>query len=165
MELLVVISIIGILASMVLVPLSSARMKGQDVRIVSDTNQLRLQIESDAWGSDYRNVFVPNGSNYTLGSQVSTSTYTTLAVDALNNSTNGANICLATLTGVGGTLDPRSEITVVNNGLSQNSQWLKPPDSYSIWAKLNSGGYYCVDSSGNVLNNSQNPGTLMCEGQ
>ena len=41
-ELLVVIAIIGILSSVVLVSLNSARKKGTDTRVISDVQQLSL---------------------------------------------------------------------------------------------------------------------------
>ena len=44
-ELLVVIAIIGLLASIVLVSLTSTRIKGRDVRRVSDTHQIQTALE------------------------------------------------------------------------------------------------------------------------
>src|SRR3989344_5255329 len=44
-ELLVVIAIIGILSSVVLASLNSARQKGRDARRVSDIKQLQLALE------------------------------------------------------------------------------------------------------------------------
>ena len=44
-ELLVVIAIIGILSSVVLASLNSARVKGRDARRVSDLKQLQLALE------------------------------------------------------------------------------------------------------------------------
>ena len=45
-ELLVVIAIIGILSSVVLVSLNSARAKGKDARIISDVQQTRTLLET-----------------------------------------------------------------------------------------------------------------------
>lgn len=44
-ELLVVIAIIGILSSVVLASLNSARVKGRDARRISDVKQLQLALE------------------------------------------------------------------------------------------------------------------------
>jgi len=44
-ELLVVIAIIGILSSVVLASLNSARIKGRDARRISDVKQLQLALE------------------------------------------------------------------------------------------------------------------------
>lgn len=44
-ELLVVIAIIGVLSSVVLASLNTARQKGRDARRISDVNQLRLALE------------------------------------------------------------------------------------------------------------------------
>lgn len=44
-ELLVVIAIIGILSSVVLASLNSARQKGRDARRISDISQIRLALE------------------------------------------------------------------------------------------------------------------------
>ena len=58
-ELLVVIAIIGILSSVVLVSLNSARKKGNDTRVISDVNQLRTEFEADFSGGNYGNAFTP----------------------------------------------------------------------------------------------------------
>ncbi len=54
-ELLVVIAIIGILSSVVLASLNSARKKGRDARRISDMKQMQLALELyyDANGSTY----------------------------------------------------------------------------------------------------------------
>lgn len=44
-ELLVVIAIIGLLSTIILAPISSARMKARDVRRIADMNQIRLALE------------------------------------------------------------------------------------------------------------------------
>ena len=165
-ELLVVVGIIGILASIVLVPLNSAKAKGKDARIISDVNQLKIQIESDGWGSDYSNAFTPSDRNYSLGNAQSSSTYTILTSDALSNAPQGTSICQSTLTSNNGSFDSNAAITVVNDGIAENSQWAITPKRYSIWGKLSTGGYFCVDSSGNTRNgttNIPNEMTPMCQ--
>ena len=52
-ELLVVVAIIGILSSVVLASLNSARSKGKDAAIKSGLASLRTQIELVADGTDY----------------------------------------------------------------------------------------------------------------
>ena len=52
-ELLVVIAIIGILSSVVLVSLNSARSKGKDARVISSIQQIRTLLESGYNGASY----------------------------------------------------------------------------------------------------------------
>lgn len=52
-ELLVVIAIIGILSSIVLVSLNTARSKGKDARIQAEVAQIRTALETDYNGSNY----------------------------------------------------------------------------------------------------------------
>ncbi len=52
-ELLVVIAIIGILSSVVLVSLNTARNKGKDARVIANVQQLRTALESGYNGSTY----------------------------------------------------------------------------------------------------------------
>jgi prepilin-type N-terminal cleavage/methylation domain-containing protein len=78
-ELLVVIAIIGILSSVVLASLNSARKKGRDARRISDVKQLQLALELfyDNNSSEYPNALSqlaptyisvvpqdPQGTNY-----------------------------------------------------------------------------------------------------
>jgi prepilin-type N-terminal cleavage/methylation domain-containing protein len=59
-ELLVVIAIIGILSSVVLASLNSARQKGQDSAIKADLNNMRAQAELFFDDNDYS--YAPEGS-------------------------------------------------------------------------------------------------------
>ena len=65
-ELLVVIAIIGILSSVVLASLNSARSKGRDARRLSDIKQLQLALELwyDANGSEYPDALSSLASTY-----------------------------------------------------------------------------------------------------
>jgi len=78
-ELLVVIAIIGILAAMVLVALGSARDKAKDARIISDVNQIRVQLESDYQGSgNYTDFKTATGNYATLKTDIETNNGGTL---------------------------------------------------------------------------------------
>ncbi len=117
-ELLVVIAIIGILSSVVLASLNSARRKGRDGRRIADIKQLQLALELyyDANGSypaalttanlvtpGYISVIpsdpdgtsgvypydqVSSGSSYYLGANLETSNHSALATDADSAGTN-----------------------------------------------------------------------------
>lgn len=117
-ELLVVIAIIGILSSVVLASLNSARQKGRDGRRVADVKQLQLALELyyDANGSypaalteanlvtpGYISVIaedpdgssgvypydqVNSGSTYYLGANLETADHSALDTDADNSGTN-----------------------------------------------------------------------------
>ncbi|MFZ2887010.1 MAG: type II secretion system protein [Minisyncoccia bacterium] len=65
-ELLVVIAIIGILSSVVLASLGSARQKGRDARRLSDVKQLQLALELwyDANGSEYPDALSSLATTY-----------------------------------------------------------------------------------------------------
>ncbi len=70
-ELLVVIAIIGILSSVVLVSLNTARRKGQDARVATGVAQLRTKLETDYTtnynaGFSAANTFVASGDYATL---------------------------------------------------------------------------------------------------
>lgn len=60
-ELLVVIAIIGILSSVVLASLGTARLKGRDARRLSDMKQIRLALElwNDANNGEYPDTLTP----------------------------------------------------------------------------------------------------------
>lgn len=114
-ELLVVIAIIGILSSVVLASLNSARTKGRDGRRVADLKQIQLALELhyDSNGSypadlssldddGYISVVptdpsddtvypydqVNSGSSYYLGANLQTADHSALDTDADNIGTN-----------------------------------------------------------------------------
>ena len=67
-ELLVVIAIIGILSSVVLASLNSARMKGRDARRISDVKQLQLALE----------LYYDANQSYPVGTGAASTTLTAL---------------------------------------------------------------------------------------
>lgn len=67
-ELLVVIAIIGILSSVVLASLNSARVKGRDARRISDVKQLQLALE----------LYYDTQQSYPVGTGAASTTLTAL---------------------------------------------------------------------------------------
>lgn len=74
-ELLVVIAIIGILSSVVLASLNSARVKGRDARRISDVKQVQLALE----------LYYDNHQSYPVASYSSGNASTSLAVLTTEN--------------------------------------------------------------------------------
>lgn len=120
-ELLVVIAIIGILSSVVLASLTTARTKGQDAAVQQQLSAMRSQAEL---------FYSSNGNNY--GTKVAACTGT------LFTGTNGLAALLAGATKSGGT------VTCATGGAGANA------DSWAVKATLPSLStlYYCVDSTG-----------------
>jgi prepilin-type N-terminal cleavage/methylation domain-containing protein len=132
-ELLVVIAIIGILSSVVLVSLNSARSKGKDGRIQAEVSQVRTQLESEYSGSTYPNL--------------------------LNNSTVKSD---ATFTSSGNTVTLATDIVSLGGGTYPNTAFFTikgagtasaTSTGYSIYGKT-SAGYFCISSSGNTVTNT-----------
>lgn len=69
-ELLVVIAIIGILSSIVLVSLNTARSKGKDAAIQGELSQLRSAAELYSNGGNYANLFTNNNTFASADSNV-----------------------------------------------------------------------------------------------
>ena len=165
-ELLVVVAIIGILASVILVSLGSARSKAKDARIISDVQQLRTQIESDASGSSYTNAFTGTAADkFVVGNMNGVGSLPTtnlLFADAVANAATG----LTATSGLdaSGAVTANSVIAVITNGTvvastsanlggwtTTTTNW---PTKYAIWGKLSTGNYFCIDSTGNTVNGS-----------
>ena len=115
-ELLVVIAIIGILSSVVLASLNSARRKSRDARRIADVKQLQLALElsydtvgtypatistatvvtpgyiatvpADPSGGAYAYDQVSSGSSYYLGANLETAGHSALSSDADSAGTN-----------------------------------------------------------------------------
>lgn len=124
-ELLVVIAIIGILSSVVLASLTSARSKGQDSAIQASLSNMRAQAE----------LFYGNNSN----------TYKPIAGDA--------NDCTAGIF-AGTTAASTTMKTLVDGAESQNgSNSLSCRVGANFWAVSSplSSGHFCVDSKGNAI--------------
>ena len=141
-ELLVVIAIIGILSSVVLVSLNTARQKGKDGRIQAETAQLRTQLEANYDGTGYPDLV----GTATANIAATTSTATNFGITAsdimsLNGGTTGKlNTAASASNGV----------TVYSDAGNGNK-----PTKYSIYSKLtNGGGYFCIGSNGQTLTNT-----------
>jgi prepilin-type N-terminal cleavage/methylation domain-containing protein len=123
-ELLVVIAIIGILSSVVLASLNTARGKGADAAVKSNLNNMRAQAEL---------IYDTNSPNNYIG--ICTQTNITNAMNSAKNAggaTNANNTTYAT----GGAAS-----TVTCHVDAGGTVW-------GIEAPLKTAGFYCVDSTG-----------------
>ena len=139
-ELLVVIAIIGILSSVVLVSLNSARGKGKDTRVMSDINQIRTQLESD-FTSNYDSSF-----DGTTGNISATNNYLIAENDLSSQGSagiatvsTGAALNTFLTSGVADGL-----VVLVDNKLPSSSH----VNAYALYGRLSTGSYFCVSSDG-----------------
>ena len=133
-ELLVVIAIIGILSSVVLVSLNSARKKGTDARVQEEIAQVRTQLESDYTSGGYPDLTGATGHLDTIAaSQPGTTNLTTVTNDIV--------------TQTGGSAFPN-----VNSIVIYSTAVTGVPTDYAIYAKT-SAGYNCIDNAGNTKAN------------
>ncbi len=132
-ELLVVIAIIGILSTVVLASLNTARSKGNDAAIQSDLSAIQTQAE----------IFYGSNSN-TYGATASTCTGTgSLWLDpTITKAINAAQTAAGNVQAVCGSNATQYAIGVQMNAPSTKSYW-------------------CVDSSGQAKQESETvPGTM-----
>jgi prepilin-type N-terminal cleavage/methylation domain-containing protein len=130
-ELLVVIAIIGILSSIVLVSLNSARVKGTDTRALSDAQQMRTWLETQYNGSGYP---VLNGANASCNAAANSNT----------NATFGSCV-----------LGPDANATALNadaNSASGNPIYISVNPNNAAYAirayQKSTSKYFCLDSTG-----------------
>jgi prepilin-type N-terminal cleavage/methylation domain-containing protein len=129
-ELLVVIAIIGILSSVVLVSLNSARNKGVNTRIQEDAANLRTALET----------------GYNNGNYGDLSTTGTAGIDAYSSGTNWATGGNLTLLRNDIITNEKGTMQIYDGGCTSGTSCT----AYSIkvaWPGAASGGY-CVDSTG-----------------
>ena len=122
-ELLVVIAIIGILSSVVLASLNTARGKGADAAVKEDLNNMRAQAELqyDTAGGTYAGVCANTNVTQAL-------------TNAAASGPSGTTVAAANAAG--------SATTVACDNAA---------GSWVIQAPLKgAGGYWCVDNSGNA---------------
>jgi prepilin-type N-terminal cleavage/methylation domain-containing protein len=128
-ELLVVIAIIGILSSIVLVSLNSARDKGRDASAKGSLSSVRAAAE----------LYFDSHNSYGTAASVQLSN-----TSVTGNAVNAApNICAY-----------EDVVSLAVAVLKQTGtppvlcQVIASPASYTVAAKLNDGQTYCVDSKG-----------------
>ena len=118
-ELLVVIAIIGILSSIVLASLSSARTKGEDTAIQANLSNMRAQAE----------LYYSNNNDY--GITVAASTNCNTGIFA-STGTGGLSALVAAA---------KARSSTVTCAATASSSW-------AVSAALKTSGTYCVDSTG-----------------
>ncbi len=131
-ELLVVIAIIGILSSVVLVSLNSARSKGADAAIQSDLNTIQTEAEI-YYGTTGGNKYNTDGATG-LAANTCTLTANTLFAD-----TTIVNAFTAAIAANGGAPATVSKCAVANNGTSY---------AIAIQSKVTATNWFCSDSTG-----------------
>ena len=157
-ELLVVIAIIGILSSVVLVSLGSARNKATNVRILANVRQIRTQLETN-YMSAYADI--QGFGNLTASVVDSTSQggqNIAQLVNDIGSMNGGANV--ATIGGINVDFFGTSTSPTLQNGpytdyvdsgvviFTTNTSGLA--NDYAIYATTTI-GYTCADSSGTIV--------------
>ena len=133
-ELLVVIAIIGILSSVVLVSLNTARSKGKDARIQGEIAQIKTSLETEFTGSYYPSL---TGATAGTGYDATTSPMATGGTGNANIVTLAKDIF--SLSGVSAIIYATS--TSGSGSTAQSGQ-------YAIVTKNASGTFICYDSLG-----------------
>jgi prepilin-type N-terminal cleavage/methylation domain-containing protein len=121
-ELLVVISIIALLSSIILASLTSARKKALDSKVISQLLNIRTAAGLAHNGSDYGTAFA----------QGSCAVFT-------NNTTAFGTLMASSSWPDGAAPACYSDATAGN---------LYKINAYAMWHGLNSGGNWCIDSTG-----------------
>ncbi len=146
-ELLVVIAIIGILSSVVLASLSSARTKGADAAIKSAMNSLRSQIEIDVTSLDnkYYADVSPDWGRCPMQAS---------GCDSRTTGATASVFCQPKELKIFADVATKLGKTPFGQGEINPSQCWADPDNYFValpLLPLKSSGYFCIDSTGNAV--------------
>ena len=138
-ELLVVIAIIGILSSIVLSSLTTARLKGQEAAIQSQFSGMRSQAE------------LYYGSN--------NNKYTATIIGPANCDTTASNIFGSNVdNGLGQLIDG-----VKSSYSGSNPQCFASSTAWSVSATLPEGSVWCADSTGKSASTTVDSATNLCQ--
>lgn len=128
-ELLVVIAIIGILSSVVLASLTTARTKGKDAAVQAQLSNMRAQAE----------LYYSTNSNAYAAAASTTGACSLTAGTNTNVFNNGTNNLITLLGGV------QAQVGTFS---ATNSTCNASATAWAAAVNLPSGGSYCVDSTG-----------------
>ena len=148
-ELLVVIAIIGILSSVVLASLTTARSKGQEAAIKSQLSNMRAQAE--LFYSNHSNAY----SSLTGGMTALSATWAA----GVHTDTTGDAVLVGSSSDALGTL----LAGVVSSKSDSAPKYWVETDAWAV-AALVSGttGFWCVDSKGNSIATTAYPTSAAC---
>ena len=137
-ELLVVIAIIGILSSVVLASLNTARSKGTDAKIQSEIRSIQVNAE----------IFYDNSGNSYGTNTVAINSCTSGMF--FNDSNPNVRQIISDLKSVSTTLDPVCNITIGGTAYAIQHQLTSPTGTT----------HFCADSTGKVGTSTTALGTL-----
>ena len=133
-ELLVVIAIIGILSSIVLASLSTARSKGTAAKVAGELSSMRSQAE----------IYYGNQSPNSYGPVITKATVcSTSGSNLLSTGNSGIGTLLNDVAGINGSTTTITTCAVGGTSETNASSWAVATVDPST-----SGTFYCVDSSG-----------------
>ncbi len=147
-ELLVVIAIIGILSSIVLVSLNTARQKGNDAAVQSNINTIRTQAALD---------YSSNNNSY---GTLALTTVNVSTTPITQNGTPGTAVAI-----FGSTGDSRVALALNQAGKSASNNSVTYGSNgtdYVVAAKLSTSKYWCVDSAGHTGTSATIPTGIVC---
>ncbi|MEK7646094.1 MAG: type II secretion system protein [Patescibacteria group bacterium] len=147
-ELLVVIAIIGILSSVVLVSLNSARNKAKDARVIAGVQQMRTLLETAFNGAGYP----VNGSNTSCSGAGNSNTAATY-INCIVSPT-------ADMTTINADINAQGGILYIGTLNSLNSNYVIRGRLVSDTTK-----YFCLDSTGatNQVDTGTNATAARCQ--
>jgi len=138
-ELLIVIAIIGLLASIVLVSVTAARNKAKDARIKSDVAQFKTLLALEYNDTESYLGLQPNNAWINRDA-----TCDNIAFSSTNYTVKARILC----NDIYNNTAKKSGDAILYFGVQAKASPFVPKENYSIMVYLNSGKMYCTGSSG-----------------